>query len=55
MTLIKERQSIDFRKEIFEVVFYYCKCEDSGEQFTTTSMDELNLHQIYNQVNRSKY
>lgn len=49
MILTKEPRSMDFRKETFEVVFHSYKCEDSGEQFTTTSLDELNLNQVYNQ------
>lgn len=49
MTLIKERRSMHFRKETFEIVFHYYKCEDSGEQFTTTSLDEVNMNQVYNQ------
>lgn len=49
MKLIKERRSMDFRKETFEVVFHYYKCEESGEQFTTTSMDEVNMNQVYHQ------
>jgi len=49
MKLTKERRSMDFRKETFEIVFHYYKCEDSEEQFTTTSMDEVNTNQVYNQ------
>jgi len=49
MTLTKERRSMDFKKETFEIVFHYYKCEDSGEQFTTTSLDEVNMNQVYNQ------
>ena len=49
MILTKERRSMDFRKETFEIVFHYYKCIDSGEQFTTTLMDELNMNQVYNQ------
>lgn len=49
MKLNKERRSMDFRKETFEIVFHYYKCEDSEEQFTTTSMDEVNMNQVYNQ------
>lgn len=49
MKLTKERRSMDFRKETFEIVFHYYKCEDSGEQFTTTSLDEVNMNQVYNQ------
>lgn len=54
MTLTRERRSMEFRKEKFEIIFHYYKCEDSGEQFTTTSLDEVNLNQIYNQY-RDKF
>lgn len=54
MKLIKERRSMDFRKETFEIVFHYYKCKDSGEQFTTTSLDEVNMNQVYNQY-RGKF
>ena len=49
MKLIKEPRSMDFRKETLEIVFHYYKCIDSNEQFTTTSLDEVNLNQVYNQ------
>ena len=49
MKLIKEPRSMEFRKESFEVVFHYYKCEDSEEQFTTTSLDEVNMNQVFNQ------
>lgn len=54
MTLTKEKRSMDFRKETFEIVFHYFKCEDSKEQFTTTSLDEVNINQVYNQY-RDKF
>lgn len=54
MILTKETRSIKFRKETFEVVFHYYKCEDSEEQFTTTSLDEVNMNQVYNQY-RDKF
>ncbi|MGL5892645.1 MAG: type II toxin-antitoxin system antitoxin SocA domain-containing protein [Bacteroidia bacterium] len=49
MKLTKEIRSMEFRKETFEVVFHYYRCEDSGEQFTNTELDELNINQVYNQ------
>ncbi|MBK7634477.1 MAG: DUF4065 domain-containing protein [Saprospiraceae bacterium] len=49
MKLSKERRSMDFRKETFEIVYHNYKCEKTGEQFTTTSLDEVNLNQVYNQ------
>ncbi len=54
MKLIRERRAMDFRKETFEIVFHYYKCEDSGEQFTNTPLDEVNINQVYNQY-RDKY
>ena len=54
MILVTEKRTLDFRKERFQVVFHYYKCEESGEQFTTTSMDEINLNQLYNQY-RDKF
>ncbi|MES2381179.1 MAG: type II TA system antitoxin MqsA family protein [Bacteroidota bacterium] len=54
MILTKEKRSMDFRKETFEIVFHYYQCEDSGEQFTTTALDEVNMNQVYNQY-RDKF
>ena len=54
MKLTQERRSMDFRKEKFEIVFHYYKCEDSGEQFTTMALDEVNMNQVYNQY-RDKF
>jgi putative zinc finger/helix-turn-helix YgiT family protein len=54
MKLTKERRSMDFRKETFEIVFHYYKCEVSGEQFTTTALDEVNMNQVFNQY-RDKF
>ena len=48
MTLVKEKRTMEFRKESFQVVFHFYKCDDSREQFTTTEMDEVNLNQLYN-------
>lgn len=49
MVLKKEKRSITFRKEVFEVIYHYYLCQDSKEQFTTTELDDLNLNQAYNQ------
>jgi hypothetical protein len=43
MELYNEKRLISFKGETFEINFHYYKCEDSGEQFTTTALDELNL------------
>jgi putative zinc finger/helix-turn-helix YgiT family protein len=49
MVLRKEKRTLSFRKEQFEVVYHHYFCEDSSESFTTTQLDELNLTQVYNQ------
>jgi putative zinc finger/helix-turn-helix YgiT family protein len=54
MMLTKEIRSMDFRKETFDIVFHFFKCDDSGEQFTNSSLDELNINQLYNQY-RNKF
>ncbi len=48
---IRERQ---FRKEDFIIVEHFYKCENCGEEFTTTGIDELNATQVYNQY-RAKH
>jgi D-lyxose ketol-isomerase len=43
MKLYNEKRLISFDNKTFEINFHYYKCEDSGEQFTTTALDELNI------------
>jgi len=52
--LCHENRDATFRKEHFNYVYRYFKCSDTGEVFTTTKMDNVNLMQIYNQY-RIKY
>jgi len=54
MTLKKEPSSLIFRKEEFTFISHFYLCENSGEQFTTTELDELNLAQVHKQY-RDKY
>lgn len=54
MKLTKEKRSMIFRKETFDIVFIYYLCEESLEQFTTASLDELNMNQVHNQY-RDKF
>lgn len=49
MTLIKEKKTLVFRKENFEYIHHSYFCEVSGESFTDTHLDTLNLTQVYNQ------
>lgn len=50
----KEVRSFEFRKDLFEVLFHFYTCIDTGEQFTTTEIDTLNVNQIHNKY-REKY
>ena len=54
MPLRKEPRTLTFRKEPFEIQFHYYLCEESGERFTSTELDELNMNQLYNAY-REKY
>jgi putative zinc finger/helix-turn-helix YgiT family protein len=54
MSIRMEDRTIDFRKETFHVSYQYYLCKDSGEKFTSTEMDDLNMNQVYNQY-RGKY
>ncbi len=54
MTSFKERSILTYRKEEFPFIFHGYRCEDSKEQFTTTTLDEVNVGQVYNQY-REKY
>lgn len=54
MPLRKEERLLEFRKEEFKVTYHFYKCEESGEEFTDDSIDNLNLTQVYNKY-RAKY
>lgn len=47
--LKREYQHATFRKESFEYYAHYYQCVDTGEEFSTTELDALNLLQIHNQ------
>ncbi|RNA63089.1 DUF4065 domain-containing protein [Chryseobacterium nematophagum] len=49
MKLVKDKRSMEFRKEKFNIIFHYYLCEDSMEQFTDIKLDELNINQLHNQ------
>ncbi len=49
MTLQKEKRTLEFRKEKFEVVYHYYLCTDTGEQFEDDRLAGLNTTQVYNQ------
>ena len=51
MALKKEVRTMSLRENEFEILYYYYLCEDSGEQFTDTMLDEVNFCQLYVQWN----
>lgn len=54
VTLHYEKREFEFRRELFYITHFYYKCEDTGKEFTTDELDQLNLNQLYNQY-REKY
>ena len=52
MTLNFEWRDIEYRKETFRVMVPFYRCEDSGEQFTTTESDGVWWHQMQMQYCR---
>ncbi len=49
-----EKRLATFRKESFEYTHQFFVDKNTGRQFTTTKMDEVNILQVYNQY-RTKY
>lgn len=52
--LEKETGTLQFRKETFQVVKHFYKCDKCQEEFTTTESDQLTYNQLVNQY-RAKY
>lgn len=48
MSVRTEVQTLNFRKEAFTLRQQFYLCEDSGERFTSTELDEINLSLVYN-------
>lgn len=46
--LQQEERAVQFRKEIFPVFHFFYRCIDSGEEFSTDEIDQLNVNQVYN-------
>ena len=49
MLLKRESRVLTFRKEEFSVVYHYYLCDQSGEAFTSTELDQINMQQLHNQ------
>jgi len=54
MPLKKETREFEFRKEKFTIQFHFYKCEQSGEEFESQQLAELNHAQVVNQY-RAKH
>jgi len=54
MSLTYEWRRVPFRKEHFDIKYRFYQCEESGEQFTTTDLDEWNMLMVQN-LYRAKY
>ncbi len=48
MSLVSEKDSVVFRGEEYDYLHFSFRCNDSGEQFTTTELDRVNAGQVYN-------
>lgn len=49
MTLVKEWREMSYRKESYKVYFHFYQCEDTGEQFESEELSQLNYNQVINQ------
>ncbi|MBO9632705.1 MAG: DUF4065 domain-containing protein [Chitinophagaceae bacterium] len=54
MEFKKGTRVLEFRKDNFTITFHYYKCKDTGEEYTTSESDTININQVYNQY-REKY
>ena len=52
--LKREAGTLQFRKETFQVIKHFYKCDKCQEEFTTTESDQLTYNQLVNQY-RAKY
>jgi len=52
--LLKEGRELTYRKDPFQIIAHFYKCEKCGEEFTTTEADAISLVQAHNQY-REKY
>jgi putative zinc finger/helix-turn-helix YgiT family protein len=49
MSVQREWRKMNFRKDEFDILFHFYKCEDTGEQFEDNAFAELNSNQLLNQ------
>ena len=47
--LVRESGSYDFRNKSFDILEHFYVCEVTGQEFTNSEVDQINLNQVYNQ------
>lgn len=50
MKLMSEPSTMDYKGKIYNVIHHHYLCETTGEQFTTSELDEMNLLELNKQV-----
>ena len=50
MKLVSEPSTMDYKGKTYNVNYHFYLCELSNEQFTTTELDEINLEDLFRQI-----
>lgn len=50
MKLVSEPSTMDYKGKTYNVIHHHYLCETTGEQFTTSKLDEMNLLELNKQV-----
>lgn len=50
MKLVSEPSTMDYKGKTYNVIHHHYLCETTGEQFTTSELDEMNLLELNKQV-----
>jgi hypothetical protein len=50
MKLMSEPSTLDYKGKTYNVNHHYYLCELTNEQFTTTELDEMNLEDLFRQI-----
>jgi hypothetical protein len=50
MKLMSEPSTMDYKGKTYNVIHHFYLCELTNEQFTTTELDEINLEDLFRQI-----
>ena len=50
MKLVSEPSTMDYKGKTYNVIHHFYLCELTNEQFTTTELDEINLEDLFRQI-----